>query len=262
MKISPNIETLIQSLPPVTISASVVQRLVALADLTSLNSDDSNASIAAFLQKADTVFGHVAAVCIYPPFVALASATCKSKHIHVATVVNFPSGNADLSTALVEINNALEDGADEIDIVLPYQRFLANDTDFVRDYIAETKAACGNAAVLKVILETGAYPSLEAIQAATRLAIHAGADFIKTSTGKISQGASLPTAAAILTVIKELQPSIKHAVGFKAAGGIREWDQAVQYVQLAEIIMGKEWVQPKHFRLGVSKLLDNLDAFA
>lgn len=260
MQWSDTIKPFVSALKPVTKSPELIHRVVSLVDYTSLNDADSDESISQFVSKAVTPLGHVAAVCIYPRFVRLVATELQGAPIKIATVVNFPSGTGQLEESLIEINDALQDGAQEIDVVFPYQKFLAGQTEYAYSYVAGCRAACGDDVKLKVILETGALQELSKIAEASKIALEAGADFIKTSTGKISTGATLDAAATMLLVIKELSPTLNRTLGFKASGGIRDMQQAAQYIELADSIMGRSWVTPATFRIGASKLLDEVTA--
>lgn len=247
-----------QALKPVQKTAADVRRILPLIDLTSLNDSDTESSIAQFCEKAQNPFGHVAAVCVYPQFARLVADQFENTKIKTATVVNFPHGHDSVDSVLIQISRALEDGAQEIDVVFPYERYMAGEQQFAHSFVASCKAACGDDVSLKVILETGALGDLTLIADASYEALAAGADFIKTSTGKIAEGASLDAAATMLLVIKHIEPQLKHHVGLKVSGGIREFAQAAQYVQLADLIMGKEWVTPETMRIGASKLVDEM----
>jgi deoxyribose-phosphate aldolase len=236
----------------------LIQRLISLIDLTSLNESDTEASIAAFCEKAQTPLGHVAAVCVYPSFARLVAAQFLGTAIKTATVANFPSGADSLESVLAVISRALQDGVQEIDVVFPYQRYLAGERDEAQSFVAACKAVCGPKVSLKVILETGALQDAATIAAASQDVLRAGADFIKTSTGKIPQGATLEVVTIMLLAIRELGPELKRPLGLKIAGGIREFSQAVQFLDLAGTIMGPKWATPHTFRIGASKLLDEL----
>ena len=248
----------IQALKPVIMRPEVMQRIFSLVDLTSLNADDTEASIAAFCEKAQLPFGHVAAVCVYPKFVRLVADNFAGTEIKTATVVNFPHGTSSLESVLIEISHALQDGAQEIDLVFPYSRYLSGEQDEAQNFVATCKAACGNEVTLKVILETGALNNPTIIADAAYAALAAGANFIKTSTGKIQEGATLEAAATILLVIQRVSKQFTHPVGIKVSGGIRSLEQAARYVELADAIMGREWVTPMTFRIGASKLVDQI----
>ncbi|HVV69720.1 MAG TPA: deoxyribose-phosphate aldolase [Gammaproteobacteria bacterium] len=231
------------------------EKIMALLDLTSLNGTDTEATIIQLCQKAVNPKGSVAAVCVYPRFVKLAQQQLMllDPRIHIATVSNFPAGTQSLSDTLDEINTAIADGADEIDVVMPYQTFLQGNKKYVRDFIASCKSNCDQK-TLKVILETGVLATPELITEASHLAIDAGADFIKTSTGKTTIGATLEAAEAMLRAIR----TSEYEVGFKAAGGVRTVEQAQSYIDSAIQIMGSEWISPQTFRIGASQLVDNL----
>lgn len=247
-----------ETIKPVEITVPLLQRMLGLVDLTSLNADDSESSIAAFCEKAQPAFGHVAAVCIYPQFVRLAAAQFAGTPIKVATVVNFPEGNASLESVLLEIGSALQAGANEIDVVFPYERYLAGEQQYARHFVADCKAACGSDVILKVILETGALLDPAIIADAAFDALTAGADFIKTSTGKIAEGATFEAVATMLLVMRHVIPQLNRNVGIKVSGGVREVQQAAQYMELAASIMGRDWVEPATFRIGASKLVDEI----
>ena len=197
--------------------------------------------------------GRVAAVCVWPRFVSLCRARLAGTGVRVATVTNFPAGDPDIDGALGETRAVLAQGAEEVDLVFPYGAWLAGRRTLGRDLVAACKAVCG-ATPLKVILETGRLVSAENIAAASRDAIEAGADFLKTSTGKIEVSATLAAAETMLRAIRDSA----RPVGFKAAGGIRIADQAIAYLALADGIMGADWARPATFRFGASGLLDDL----
>jgi len=237
-----------------SVENNLAARVIPLIDLTSLNDNDTEQSVLQLCAKSKTSLGNVAAVCIYPQFVKTAKNALQSSNIKIATVANFPYGNDDHTSALNSIKQSIADGADEIDVVMPYQTFLAGDKNTVHEFIHACKQVCGTHIILKVILETGAIQKTSLIKEATEIAIEAGANFIKTSTGKIPVGATLEAAATILLTIKQTGRS----VGFKASGGVRTAEQAAQYLHLAELILGKDWISPQSFRIGASGLLDIL----
>lgn len=228
--------------------------LLSFIDLTSLNSNDTPADIEALCQKALNPAGNVKAICIYPQFITLARSMLQGSTIKIATVCNFPEGNKSLSAALKEVEIALNFGADEIDLVMPYHEFLQGNHETTTNLVNQAKQLCRNK-ILKVILETGAYDHSQLIADASITAIYAGADFIKTSTGKITQGGTLPAANAMFFAIKETQKAGFNA-GFKASGGVRTIDQAQSFITLAEGMLGLDWVTPEHFRIGASGLVD------
>lgn len=233
------------------------RQALALMDLTSLNDDDSDAVIRALCARANTPAGHPAAVCIYPAFIetarqALAEQGLAGK-VKVATVTNFPHGEADIERAAAETRAAIAAGADEVDVVFPYRALMAGDAEVGRELVEACKRECGDK-VLKVILETGELKEAGLIDRAGMLAIDGGADFLKTSTGKVAVNATLNAAKILLTAIK----ASGRDVGFKAAGGVRTAEDAAAYLQLAERVMGAEWITPAHFRFGASGLLGSL----
>jgi len=230
------------------------RRLLAVLDLTSLNDDDDKAGIERLCARAITPFGRVAAVCIRPRFVSLCKDRLADSGVRVATVANFPHGAGDPEAVLLETRQAIAAGADEVDLVFPYRSWLAGERDQARALVNACKQACGSDVKLKVILETGELVTPQHIAAASRDAIAAGADFLKTSTGKTGVGATLAAATVMLAAIKESGKT----VGFKAAGGIRTLADALPYLELAEGIMGSGWTVPATFRIGASALLDDL----
>ncbi len=236
------------------ISHSVRQHLISLLDLTSLNENDNESTIDLLCTQATTPYGKVAAVCIYPQYVSLAHHKLRDKAIHIATVCNFPDGSQNLETTLLEIQQATTNGADEIDLVLPYYSFLQDKQKEIQSYLANCRSILNPNQRLKIILETGSYLDKNDIALATRLAIESGAHFIKTSTGKIPIGATPEAADVIFKTIKSINPN----VGFKASGGVRHIEDALIYLRLAEKWMGESWVQPEHFRIGASRLLHDL----
>ena len=206
---------------------AVAARALGLLDLTSLNDDDDEAVVDALCERARTAFGPVAAVCIWPCFVAQAKERLHGSGIKVAAVANFPAGGDDMALALSDTREIVGQGGDEVDLVMPYGRWLAGDRDFAKEMIASVKQACGGNARLKVILETGKLGDAGRIHQASRDAIDAGADMVKTSTGKIAVSATPEAAEAMLRAIKESGRD----VGFKAAGGIRDTAGAGEYLR-------------------------------
>ncbi|EMO5890170.1 deoxyribose-phosphate aldolase, partial [Proteus mirabilis] len=177
--------------------------------------------------------------------------------IRIATVTNFPHGNDDLDIALAETNAALAYGADEVDVVFPYRALMAGNEQIGFDIVKACKDACAKAgALLKVIIETGELKDPALIRKASEISIKAGADFIKTSTGKVPVNATLESAELMLQVIHDM--GVGKEVGFKPAGGVRTAEEAAQYLALANRIMGDNWVDARHFRFGASSLLGNL----
>lgn len=229
-----------------------------MMDLTSLNEDDTEQAIKELCAKQQNNFGHTAAVCIYPQFIKTAKqalADNEATDVKVATVTNFPHGNDDIAVAVKETIEAVEAGADEVDVVFPYRALIAGNEQVGAEFVKACKEACESAgATLKVIIESGELKTAELIKQASEIAIANGADFIKTSTGKVTVNATLETAEIMLNAIKA---SGKQA-GFKAAGGVRSSEDAKAYIQLAEQIMGADWITVDTFRFGASGLLGSL----
>lgn len=229
------------------------QKIFSLLDLTSLNETDNEKVISTLCHHAHGSLGSVAAVCVYPSFVKQAADALVGTPVKIATVANFPHGNEALESVISTIKTSLANGAQEIDLVFPYQRYLAGEKIAACDVITTCKKLCGNH-TLKVILETGLLQDLNLITEVSQDVIAAGADFLKTSTGKVAIGATVEAATAMLAVIKKST----RPVGFKASGGIRTLGQAMQYIHLAEEMIGFDWVMPSHFRLGASRLIVDL----
>ncbi len=239
---------------------TVAKQLIPLIDLTRLEADDTTEKITALCRDAVTAFGRVAAVCLYPRFVACARAALDrdgGKAIAIATVVNFPRGEDMLSDIAAATRQALTDGAREIDLVLPYRALLGGDEalplETVRAIASLTHAADGK---LKVIIESGALRTQENIHHATRIAIAGGADFIKTSTGKIAAGA---TPQAVETICGAIAGENGHPqAGIKISGGVRTFGEAQRYLEIVRAHFGAPWITPEHFRFGASSLLQDL----
>lgn len=225
---------------------------ISLLDLTSLNASDTSHDISQLCHKAKA--HQVAAVCVYPEFVGFAREMLNNTDVSVATVVNFPHGDGSLDQLVEATETALAFGAHEIDLVLPYRQLMQGDLDFCREMLGAVKQASHNFALLKVIIESGELKSPKLINQACELCLQSDVDFIKTSTGKVKENATLEAAGLILKAIRQSGK----ACGFKASGGIRTADQAFSYIQLARSIMGEDWVTPRNMRFGASSLLDSL----
>ncbi len=201
---------------------------------------------------------HVAAVCVYPTMVSVARKALAGREINIASVATgFPSGQAPLAVKLDETRLAVEAGADEIDMVISRGAFLAGDYGHVFDEIAAIKAACGDAH-LKVILETGELGTLDRVRRASVLAMHAGADFIKTSTGKIQPAATMPVTLVMLQAIRDYYFATGRMVGMKPAGGISQSKQAIHYLVMLKETLGNAWMTPEWFRFGASSLANDV----
>ncbi len=228
---------------------------LSLLDLTNLKDDCTPAQIEALCARAQSPYGNTAAICIWPRFVAQARGILGVDHaIKIATVVNFPAGDMEVADVAAEAREAIADGADEIDLVIPYRAFLAGNEQAVTDMVATVKAECKGPVLLKTILETGEIKDTALIRRASELAVDAGSDFIKTSTGKVAVNATLEAADIMLRAIRDSG----RKVGFKPAGGIGSVSDAALYLSLAETIMTPDWAMPSTFRFGASSLLDDI----
>ncbi|WP_425479264.1 deoxyribose-phosphate aldolase [Hoeflea halophila] len=224
-------------------------------DLTELGDAATEAATLALVDRAVSEFGPVAAVCIWPRFVAAARTKLgAASPVRIATVVNFPSGDMAIDEVVAETTRAVADGADEIDLVIPWKALIAGDEQAVRDMIRAVRGAAPAPTTLKTILETGELNDPALISRASDIALEEKADFIKTSTGKVAVNATLDAARIMLEVI---QRSGKQ-VGFKPAGGIRTVQDAGAYFALCEEILGAGWVSPTTFRFGASGLLGDI----
>lgn len=226
-------------------------------DLTSLNAEDSSDTIATLCQRAQTPFGPVAAVCVWPRFVAQARAALP-RTIKVAAVANFPAGALDAALAVADTRAIVDAGGDEVDVVLPYRALMQGQTAPCADLLAQVRAACGSQVALKVIIESGELAAPELIAQATRIALDAGADFVKTSTGKTPVSAT-PEAAEVMLRTLATHPRGATA-GFKASGGIRSVADAQVYLQLTSSILGGGALVPQRLRFGASGLLNDIEA--
>ena len=242
----------------------VLTSLLGLVDLTTLGGDDTDQKVKDLCTKAvsfeNLEFGipNVAAVCVYPVFASLVSESLKNTDIKTACVAGaFPSGQSPLSIRLEEVKYAVENGADEIDMVISRGKLLENDFDYITKEVSEIKKACGDAH-LKVILETGELKSVENIRKASELAIMAGADFIKTSTGKVSPAATLESTLIMLDTISDYYKATGKMIGIKPAGGISEPDDAISYYLLVSNVLGNKWLNKDYFRIGASRLTNNV----
>ena len=233
-------------------------------DLTTLEGSDTPGKVAALASKAlrpdpsDPTVPSVAAICVYPNLIAAARERLAGSGVKVAAVATgFPSGQYPTPIKVADARSAVELGADEIDMVIDRGAFLSGRYAKVYDEIAQVKEVCGEAH-LKVILETGELGTYDNVRRATLLAIAGGADFVKTSTGKISPAATLPVALCMLEAVRDVYEETGRRVGFKAAGGIRQAKQAVQHLVLAHETLGPAWLSPERYRLGASSLLNDI----
>jgi deoxyribose-phosphate aldolase len=230
-------------------------RALGLLDLTDLNDGCREDHIETLIQKAQTPHGPVAAICIWPQFVSLATKRLRAKGVKVATVINFPKGGDDVERAIEDTEEALKDGADEIDLVMPWRALLAGDEATARSMVGEVHDLVEDEGRrLKVILETGMLPDQAAIRRAADLAIDCGAHFIKTSTGKVPVSATPEAVRTMLDAIK----AADRTVGLKPSGGIRTLADARAYLDIVDLEMGPVWASPGTFRFGASGLYDAL----
>ena len=234
----------------------IAVRALRSLDLTDLNETCSDQAIDALCKKALDPRGPVAAVCVWPQFVKRAQANLKGSPVRIATVVNFPAGGEDVSRVTDDTQEALSDGANEIDLVLPYNALRRGDRAVAVEMVEAVRDLVDGNRLLKVILETGELQDPKLIEAASRIAIEAGADFIKTSTGKTPVSATPEAAEIMLDAIK----ASGRPVGLKPSGGIRTLADAKIYLDLADRIMGPGWATPKTFRIGASSVYDALIA--
>jgi deoxyribose-phosphate aldolase len=248
---------------------------ISMIDLTTLEGQDTPGKVRALCAKAkrpdpaDPTAPQVAAVCIYPDLAHLAAAEVKGTGIHVASVATaFPSGRTSLEVKLADAKYAIEAGADEVDMVIDRGAFLAGNYQLVYDEIAAVREVCHKQAHLKVILETGELVTLDNVRRASWLAMLAGADFIKTSTGKVtatgmpvpltSAAATLPVTLVMLEAVRDYRAAHGRQVGVKPAGGIRTAKDAIRYLVLVNETAGEDWLDPQWFRFGASSLLNDL----
>jgi deoxyribose-phosphate aldolase len=237
---------------------------LSMIDLTTLEGADSPGKVKQMCYKAahlhDTLPGvpKVAAVCVYPTLVRLAKKELGDSGIKVAAVATgFPSGQYPLNVKLDDTRYAVGEGAHEIDMVISRGHFLSGDYSYVFDEIAQVKDACG-AAHLKVILETGELSTLDNVRKASDLAMHAGADFIKTSTGKVVPAATLPVTMVMLEAIRDFYRATGKKIGMKPAGGISTAKVALQYLVVLRETLGEDWLTPDLFRIGASRLANDI----
>jgi deoxyribose-phosphate aldolase len=247
-----------------TAKAWAIDLAIRMVDLTTLEGADTPGKVRSLCAKArrpdpsDPGCPSVAAVCIYPSLITTAAAELKGSGVHLASVATaFPSGQADISVKLAEVTDAVADGADEIDMVINRGAFLAGRYRQVYEEITAVREACGDAH-LKVILETGELSTYDNIRRASWLAMLAGADFIKTSTGKVQPAATLPVTLVMLEAVRDFREQTGNTVGVKPAGGIRTSKDAIRYLVLVNETAGEDWLDPDRFRLGASTLLNDL----
>ena len=243
----------------------VYKRCFGCIDLTSLGATDSRRSIGEFTRKAIELprhvpeAGSVASICVYPVFVETVGLAAGDSKMAITSVSGgFPSSQTYLEVKMLETAMAIENGADEIDIVISIGEMLDGEYDLAGNEIETLRAEIGDDAILKVILESGTLSDPELIHKAATIAMEAGADFIKTSTGKNGIAATPEAAVAMCLAISQFAKKTGRKVGFKAAGGISTAESAALYYSIVEEILGEEWLTPERFRIGASSLANNL----
>ena len=247
-----------------TSKARAIELAIRMVDLTTLEGADTPGKVRALSAKAlrpdpaDPTGPSAAAVCVYPAMVPTAAAVLAGSGVHLASVATaFPSGQAPLDVKLADTRDAVAGGADEIDMVISRGAFLAGDYGRVFDEIVAVKAAAGPAH-LKVILETGELGTYDNVRRASWLAMLAGADFIKTSTGKVAVNATLPITLVMLEAVRDFRDRYGRQIGVKPAGGIRTTKDAIKYLVMINETVGDDWLSPDWFRFGASSLLNDL----
>jgi len=245
-------------------TVDVKKFLLNSVELTTLKTDDSEDSVMRFVEKVnkfDDVYpelGHVATVCVYPCFAQICHDTLENEDVEIACVsACFPSSQSFIEVKIAETAMAIHDGATEIDIVQSVGKFLAGDYETVADEIAELKAVCGDRK-LKVILETGCLNTASNIKKASLLAMYAGADYIKTSTGKLEPAATPEAAYVMCQAIKEYYDETGIQIGFKPAGGMKTVKDALTYYTIVKEVLGEKWLNNQMLRLGTSSLANKL----
>jgi deoxyribose-phosphate aldolase len=230
-------------------AADIARRALTMVDLTRLERPDDAAAIDALAARAVSPAGTVAAICVYPEWIERVIGT----GVPVAAVANFPAGEDDPDLAAREAAGAVHAGATEVDVVVPWRAFAAGDAAAIERTVAAARAAVGDGVGLKAILETGSLGDADAIRDAGRRALGAGADFLKTSSGKVGPGASPDAVRVLLEVVRDAGHG-----AVKASGGIRTTEDAARYLALADEVMGPAWATPAHFRIGASSLVDDI----
>jgi deoxyribose-phosphate aldolase len=243
---------------------TALKMALSMIDLTTLEGKDSPGKVKQLCYKAAHLHDQfpglpaVAAVCVYPTMVAVAKNELEGTGIKTAAVATgFPSGMTSQDVKLDEVRKVVNDGADEVDMVISRGHFLKGDYQYVYDEIAAVKEACGNAE-LKVILETGELQTLDKVRRASDLAMEAGADFIKTSTGKVKPAATPPVVLVMLEAIRDFYYRTGRRVGMKPAGGIGTAKQAIQYLVMLRETLGQDWLTPDLYRIGASSLANDI----
>lgn len=247
-----------------SMNKDVYRLCLSCIDLTTLATTDSPTSVSAFVERVNAFdedypeLPHVAAICVYPNFAEIVRTVLDVTGVNIACVsAGFPSAQTFPEVKVAETALAVSQGANEIDVVNNVGLLLDGDYESVSDELSEIKNSC-HGAKLKVILETGALKTAQLIKTASILALYSGADFLKTSTGKVYSGASLEAAYVMCQCIKEYYEATGTMVGFKAAGGVAATEEAVMYYCVVRDVLGDKWMTPEYFRIGASRLANNL----
>lgn len=264
-QVAAEVKRLLDEKMPENNNLDVKKFLFGSIELTTLKNTDNDESVMAFTEKVNRFdndypeLPHVATICVYPCFAAAVKNTLDVDGVNIACVSgSFPSSQALIEVKVAETALAVKDGADEIDIVMPVGKFLCGDYEGVCDDISELKETCGEDVAMKVILETGCLRDTADIKRASILSMYAGADYIKTSTGKEKVSATPVAAYVMCQAIKEYYDQTGRQVGFKPAGGINTVDDALAYYTIVKEVLGEKWLTNKWFRLGTSRLANLL----
>ncbi len=263
-KIKTTVKTIVEKRVPENCTLEVKRFLMGSIELTTLKTTDSEKSVMEFTERVNEFdnkypdLPHVATICVYPCFAAVVKEALSVEGVNIACVSgSFPSSQAVIEVKVAETALAIRDGANEIDIVMPVGKFLSEDYEGMCDDINELKQTCGDCA-MKVILETGNLPNFSAIKKASLLSMYAGADYIKTSTGKEKVSATPEAAYVMCQAIKEYYKETGIQIGFKPAGGINTVNDAIIYYTVVKEVLGEKWLTNKWFRLGTSRLANLL----
>ena len=264
-QVAAEVKRLLDEKMPENNNLDVKKFLFGSIELTTLKNTDNDESVMAFTEKVNRFdndypeLPHVATICVYPCFAAAVKNTLDVDGVNIACVSgSFPSSQALIEVKVAETALAVKDGADEIDIVMPVGKFLCGDYEGVCDDISELKETCGEDVAMKVILETGCLRDTADIKRASILSMYAGADYIKTSTGKEKVSATPVAAYVMCQAIKEYYDQTGRQVGFKPAGGINTVDDALAYYTIVKEVLGNKWLTNKWLRLGTSRLANLL----
>lgn len=264
-EVSEAVKKIIAEKVPENDTTEVKKFLMGSVELTTLKTTDSDESVLAFTEKVNKfdeaypTLPHVATICVYPRFAKIVSETLEVDGVEIACVSgSFPSSQSLIEVKTIETQLAVKDGATEIDIVMPVGSFLAGDYETVCDEIEQQKEACGEDVPMKVILETGCLKTAKNIKIASILSMYAGADYIKTSTGKLEPAATPEAAYVMCQAIREYYEQTGIMIGFKPAGGLNSVMDALTYYTIVKEVLGEKWLTNKYLRLGTSRLANML----